>query len=63
MHGFALNVSTDLSYFDGIIPCGIQNKKVTSISQELGMDINTEEVKEELKQAFEKVFLVELISD
>ena len=63
MHGFALNVSTDLSYFDGIIPCGIQNKKVTSISEELAMDINTEEVKEELKQAFEKVFLVELISD
>ena len=60
MHGFALNVSTDLSYFDGIIPCGIQNKKVTSISQELGMDINTEEVKEELKQAFGKVFHVEL---
>ncbi|HZH66782.1 MAG TPA: lipoyl(octanoyl) transferase LipB [Flavisolibacter sp.] len=60
MHGFALNVNTDLSYFDGIIPCGIQNKKVTSISEELAMDINTEEVKEKLKQAFGKVFHVEL---
>jgi lipoyl(octanoyl) transferase len=60
MHGFALNVNTDLSYFNGIIPCGIQNKKVTSISEELAMDINTEEVKEKLKQAFGKVFHVEL---
>ena len=56
MHGFALNVNTDLHYFDGIIPCGIQNKKVTSIKKELGRDISTQEVKEKLKGNFERVF-------
>jgi len=58
MHGFALNVNTDLHYFDGIIPCGIQNKKVTSIKKELGSDISIHEVKEKLKRNFEKVFNV-----
>lgn len=56
MHGFALNVNTDLSYFNGIIPCGIQNKKVTSIKEELGRSVPIEEVKEKLKRNFEKVF-------
>ena len=56
MHGFALNVNTDLHYFDGIIPCGIQNKKVTSIKKELGRDVAIEEVKEKLKRNFERVF-------
>ena len=58
MHGFALNVNTDLHYFDGIIPCGIQNKKVTSIKKELGRDISIQEVKEKLKGNFERVFNV-----
>lgn len=56
MHGFALNVNTDLSYFNHIIPCGIQNKKVTSIKEELGRDVPVQEVKEKLKKNFEKVF-------
>jgi len=60
MHGFALNVNTDLSYFDFIIPCGIQNKKVTSIEKELGKKIDIEEVKEKLKNHFEKVFDCEI---
>ncbi|MBB1287162.1 lipoyl(octanoyl) transferase LipB [Flavisolibacter sp. BT320] len=60
MHGFALNVNTDLSYFDHIIPCGIQNKKVTSIKEELGHSIDMNNVKEKLKQNFEKVFNAEL---
>ncbi|MBS1668867.1 MAG: lipoyl(octanoyl) transferase LipB [Bacteroidetes bacterium] len=60
MHGFALNVNTDLSYFDFIIPCGIQNKKVTSIEKELGKKIDMEEVKEKLKNNFEKVFDCEM---
>lgn len=44
MHGFALNVNPDLSYFDRIIPCGIADAGVTSISQELGRDVSIEEV-------------------
>jgi lipoyl(octanoyl) transferase len=62
MHGFALNVNTDLSYFNNIIPCGIQNKQVTSLEKELGEKISFEEVKEKVKKNFEKVFEVELIS-
>jgi len=56
MHGFALNVNTDLSYFNNIIPCGIQNKQVTSIEKELGRNIDYEEVKAAIRRNFEKVF-------
>ncbi|HVY74665.1 MAG TPA: lipoyl(octanoyl) transferase LipB, partial [Puia sp.] len=56
MHGFALNVNTDLSYFDGIIPCGIRNKQVTSIKQELGAAVDMQEVKARLKIHFAEVF-------
>ncbi|RYZ22911.1 MAG: lipoyl(octanoyl) transferase LipB [Chitinophagaceae bacterium] len=62
MHGFALNVNTDLSYFNHIIPCGIVNKKVTSIKEELGHDVPMEEVKEKLKANFCKVFEAELVA-
>ena len=62
MHGFALNINTDLAYFNNIIPCGIQNKQVTSIARELGREISMTEAKEKLKRNFEKVFEVELIS-
>ena len=61
MHGFALNVNTDLSYFNHIIPCGIQNKQVTSVEKELGYAPDYSEVKEKLKRNFEKVFESELI--
>ena len=60
MHGFALNVNTDLNYFNHIIPCGIQDKKVTSIKEELGRKVDFEEVKAKLKVNFEKVFNVTL---
>ena len=60
MHGFALNVNTDLDYFNYIIPCGIQNKKVTSIKEELGRTVSMEEVKYKLKSNFEQVFQVRL---
>ena len=63
MHGFAFNVNTDLSYFNHIIPCGIQNKQVTSLQKELGREIDMEEAKEKVKQNFEKVFDVELINN
>ncbi len=56
MHGFALNVNTDLDYFKNIIPCGIENKQVTSIEKELGRKVNFEEVKEKVKENFKKVF-------
>ena len=61
MHGFAFNVNTDLSYFNNIIPCGIQNKQVTSLEKELGKKIDFEEAKERVKENFEKVFEVELV--
>ncbi len=56
MHGFALNVNTNLDYFNHIIPCGIQDKKVTSILQETGREIPLKEVQQLLLKNFEKVF-------
>lgn len=61
MHGFAFNINTDLSYFNHIIPCGIQNKQVTSLQKELGRKIDFEEAKAVVKKNFEKVFEVDLI--
>jgi lipoyl(octanoyl) transferase len=61
MHGFALNVNTDLSYFNNIIPCGIQNKQVTSVEKELGHKVDYEAAKEKLKRNFERVFEVEVV--
>lgn len=62
MHGFAFNVNTDLDYFNFIIPCGIQNKQVTSLQKELGHHVDMEEVKEKVKRNFEKVFDAELVT-
>lgn len=59
MHGFALNVNTDLSYFNNIIPCGIVNKQVTSIEKEIGRKADYAEVKDRIKENFRKVFNVE----
>ena len=56
MHGFAFNVNTDLRYFDYIIPCGIQNKQVTSLAKELGKQVAMEEVTEKVKRNFERIF-------
>lgn len=56
MHGFALNVNTNLGYFDHIIPCGIRGKAVTSMEAELNRKIPIEEVKELILDNFEKVF-------
>ena len=52
MHGFALNVNTDLSFFDYIIPCGIRNKGVTSMQRELGKTVDLKEVSEKFQQHF-----------
>jgi lipoyl(octanoyl) transferase len=58
MHGFALNVNTDLSYYQHIVPCGIDTsqKPVTSMSKELGRTSGMEEVKRQLKTTFAEVF-------
>jgi lipoyl(octanoyl) transferase len=56
MHGFAFNVNTDLNLFNGIIPCGIQDKSVTSLSKELNSEISIQEVKDKLLNNFSNVF-------
>jgi lipoyl(octanoyl) transferase len=63
MHGFALNVNTNLGYFDHIIPCGIRGKAVTSMEAELNRKVPIQEVKELILENFEKVFDVKLIND
>jgi len=55
-HGFALNVSTDLSYFSLIVPCGIQNCRMTSMARELGRSVDMREVKSAAIRAFSSVF-------
>ncbi len=56
MHGFALNVDTDMQYFNNIVPCGIVDKKVTSLSIELGRKISIDEVKSKLKTNLAQLF-------
>jgi lipoyl(octanoyl) transferase len=63
MHGFAFNVNTDISYFDGIVPCGIENKQVTSLQKELTTVVSLAEVKELIKKHFEQVFGCKLITE
>ncbi len=56
MHGFALNVDPDLSYFDCIIPCGMPDAEVTSIARELGRPVAVEVTMDKLTPHFERVF-------
>ena len=57
MHGFAFNVNTDLSYFNHIIPCGIQDKAVTSLNKELNIEsVPLDEVKEKIAKHFLDLF-------
>ncbi|WP_370088437.1 lipoyl(octanoyl) transferase LipB [Ekhidna sp.] len=60
MHGFAFNVNTNLEYFNYIVPCGIQDKAVTSLQKELGKEIDIKEVEEKLKHHLSYVFEMEL---
>jgi lipoyl(octanoyl) transferase len=57
MHGFALNVNNDLSFFNHIIPCGIQNKKVSSLQVELQKEIAIDDVKNKISNNFQKLFI------
>lgn len=62
MHGFALNVNTDLSYFQYIVPCGIQGKEVTSLQKELGRAVDMKEVEVRLKKQLEKIFEIKWVT-
>jgi lipoyl(octanoyl) transferase len=59
-HGFALNVSTDLGYFDHIVPCGIHNKQVTSLEKLLGRRVEMGAVVESVIEHFGRVFELEM---
>jgi lipoyl(octanoyl) transferase len=63
MHGLALNVNTDLSFFDGIVPCGISEMGVTSLAKILGSPIEMETVCDKFIQSFQNVFNVEILID
>ncbi len=61
MHGFALNVNTDLNLFNGIVPCGIESKGVTSLQKELNDSIDIDRVKSSLVGNFQKIFNYESV--
>ena len=56
MHGLAVNINTDLSYFDNIISCGIEGVKMTTIDKELGKKIAMNDIKKQLISNFNKIF-------
>ena len=63
MHGLAFNVNTDLSYFKNIVPCGIEDKDVTSMERELGFKSDIEEVKQILKRHIGELFGMKILDN
>jgi len=61
-HGFALNVHTDLTFFDAIVPCGISDRAVTSLHRELGRTVSMEEGVDAVSHAFSAVFRARIMS-
>ncbi|HEY0898784.1 MAG TPA: lipoyl(octanoyl) transferase LipB, partial [Sphingobacteriaceae bacterium] len=61
MHGFAFNVNADLDYFKNIVPCGIDDKDVTSMQRELGQEVDLAKVKSVLKEKIAGLFKMDLI--
>lgn len=61
MHGWGFNVNSNLDYFKNIVPCGIQDKAVTSLNKELGQDVDMTEIKEKLKKHFAALFECEYV--
>lgn len=61
MHGLAFNVNSNLDYFNNIIPCGINDKAVTSLNKELGRDVDLNEIKSKVKKHFSFLFEADLI--
>lgn len=63
MHGFALNVNTNLDYFSHINPCGFQNKGITSMQKELGEEVNFSKLKTRLRNKIAEVFSIKIKDD
>jgi len=61
MHGFAFNINTDLDYFKNIVPCGIDDKAVTSMQKELGEEADIEDIKKNLKHHISVLFDMEIV--
>lgn len=61
MHGFAFNVNTQLDYFSNIVPCGIEDKAVTSLQKELGYEVDMQDVKGKLKEHFVQLFSMDVV--
>jgi lipoyl(octanoyl) transferase len=62
MHGWGCNVNSDLDYFNNIIPCGINDKAVTSLKKELGREVDMQEIKERLKKNFAELFDARIVN-